>query len=218
MAGTIQVANPARGNMEQFATPEYFLFSLALVIVAGLLVIEILLLVTIGGSAALDAAAPDVAFLPDAINRGLSVLGFGKVPAILVLIILLTAFGLGGFAIQAMAVKVFTTALPPIVSVPIALIFAIEASRRLVAILAKYIPSEETSAVGRETLIGRVATIVYGDATPERPASATVSDAYGSVHRIQVKSDTGTIHQGSPALIIAYEGAFFIVGRDSAES
>lgn len=202
--------------MEHLAAPEYFLFSLSLVLVAGLLVIEIALLLTIGGSAALDAAAPDVSFLPDAVNKGLSVFGFGKVPAILVLINLLATFGIGGFLLQAIAVNIFTTPLPSVIAVPIALIIAIEGCRRLVDIMVRYMPTDETSAVERATLVGRSATIVYGDATPERPATAAVTDDFGSIHRVQVKSDAGVIEQGSLVLIIAYEGAFFIVGRDSA--
>lgn len=203
--------------MDQLAAPEYFLFSISLVLVAGLLVIEIALLLTIGGSAALDAAAPDVSFLPDAVNKALSVLGFGKVPAILVIIALLTFFGIAGFLTQAIALQIFNTPLPAVVAAPIAFIGAIEASRRFAWIVQRYLPSDETSAVERTTLVGRSATIVYGDATPDRPATAAVTDDFGSVHRVQVKSDAGVIEQGSLVLIIAYEGAFFIVGRDSAE-
>lgn len=205
-----------RDAMDQLAAPEYFLFSLSLMLVAGLLVIEIALLLTIGGSAALDAAAPDVAVLPDAVNKALSVLGFGKVPAILVMIALLTFFGVAGFLIQGVAREIFMTPLPAIVAAPIAFIGAVEACRRFVWIIQRYLPSDETSAVERATLVGRTATIVYGDATPDRPATAAVADDFGSIHRVQVKSEAGVIEQGSLVLIIAYEGAFFIVGRDSA--
>jgi hypothetical protein len=65
--------------------------------------------------------------------------------------------------------------------------------------------------VSENTLIGREATIAYGTATADLPATAEVVDQHGRTHHIQLKAaaEGESFEEGRKALIVRIEDGFF---------
>lgn len=164
-----------------------------------------------------DTDLPDGLHAPDAdlgseIQPGygpfsyfLSWLSFGKVPALVLLVCFLTAFGLSGLAILALAHPVLTSVLPSILAVIPALMIALPSTRYLGRTLAHIMPKEQTEAVSSASFIGRVAVISRGRARRHLPAEARVTDTHGQTHWIRVEPDLddAVFGPGTEVLIVA---------------
>ena len=204
--------------MDFFAV-ETMPFAIALCLTGGIAVIEALGLVS-GFSASssidnalpeLDVDAPEVE-APDgaAIEMGplsqvLSWLSFGRVPALVILILFTAAFGLAGFIEQEALRRSFGFALhPALASIP-ALVAAAFATRYGGRLLAHIIPRVETDAVSTKGFIGRIATVIRGVARPGMPAEAKLKDLRGKTHYLLVEPDEAdqVFGAGSQVVIIS---------------
>lgn len=139
-------------------------------------------------------------------------LRFGKVPALVLLVIFLTAFGLIGLVIQQVSFTMTGMMLPGlVVSLP-AFGGALPVVRVLGGAIAKIIPKDETDAVSADTFIGRVATVMLGSATQGKAAQAKVRDAHGKNHYILVEPDDAneTFNQGQEVLLVKRAGSLFL--------
>jgi len=150
-----------------------------------------------------------------ALGKALSFIGIGKVPVVMVLMSFLALFGLSGYLAQHSAKALSGDFIPLAAAVPAALVVSLLATGRVAALLARYLPGEETTAVRADSLIGGTARIKYGDARFTRPASATVEDRYGNVHHIQVKASDPeeVIFEGQQAKLVSRLNGFFIGTR-----
>ncbi len=135
----------------------------------------------------------------------------GEVPAIVLLVLLLTSFGLFGLAIQLLVQATAGFLLPALlVSFP-AFFLALIVVRTCGTILSKVIPKDETDAVSEETFVGRLAVITIGRASVGNPAQAKLQDAFGQTHYIMVEPDCreSTFQQGQTVLILQRNGSIF---------
>ena len=188
-----------------FLAPEMLPFSVAL-----------LVMLMIGAIEALGLGAGAVHLHADADVHGdggdlLGWLGIGEVPLLVVLVVLLALFGLIGIAGQQLAASLLGAPLSPWIAAPIALVAALPLTGVCARALARILPHDETTAVELDSLIGKRATIVVGNARAGSPARAQVRDVHGQVHYVMVEpSDDGlTIREGETALLVDRDGELF---------
>jgi len=211
--------------------PALMPFSIALSIMALLAALEILgLLFGTGFSSLFDSVAPDVDFdldldidadvdgpdMPDLDGAGplaqfLSWLSVGKVPILVLLVAFLTSFGLIGLVGQNV-VKSFTGVyLHGAIAAGLALIPTLPVTRFLGHGIARIMPKEETDAVSRKTFVGKVATIIRGEAKLGKPAEAKLKDNVGTVHYVLVEPDneTDAFTMGDEVILVEQAGAVY---------
>lgn len=226
--------------MAHFFAPENAPFAVALSLVALIALLELAgLVLGFSPSHAIDSQIPDL-HVPDvhaeADSTGhLSALGvdahgmpetaagplsqvlgwlcIGRVPILVLLIVFLCAFGAVGFIVQVLARSLAGFALPPaLVSIP-AFVAAVPAVRYAGLGLARIMPKEETDAVSRTTFIGKVATVIRGEARRGLPAEAKLRDSRGKTHYVLVEpdDDATTFAQGAEVLIVQQAGSIYRV-------
>jgi hypothetical protein len=151
---------------------------------------------------------------PGVIGRFLAWMYVGKVPVLMVLIVLLTVFGLGGLILQGAVRSIFGAALPSIVAAPLVLFALLPVVRFCTASIARVMPRDETSAVDPRSFIGRTARITAGVAKPGMPAEGRLTDKFGTDHHILVEPEdaSDSFPTGSVVLLVRQTGG----GRFSA--
>jgi len=192
-------------------------FAVAIGLTVAITLLELLgLLLGTQPSAAVDNALPDFDADVDGVGLGplsetLSWLSFGRLPALIVIILLTTSFGLCGFALQEALRSAFGFAINPwLASVP-AVFGAAVLTRHLGLALARIMPKEETEAVSTKAFVGRIATVFRGVAGPGAPAEAKLTDIHGKTHYLLVEPDQGeaAMPEGSEVLIVRQEGPVY---------
>ncbi len=133
----------------------------------------------------------------------------GRVPLLVLLVALLTSFGLAGFVVQSLVRSLTGGHLPALLAVVPAVMLALPPTRWLALGLSRMMPKEETDAVSTRTFIGRVATITRGVASPGMPAEARLRDATGHTHYVLVEPDEADdrFEQGVEVLITGQTSA-----------
>lgn len=192
-------------------------FAVALGLTLAIALIELLGLV-FGAqpSAVVDSALPDFdADVPEMelgpLSQSLSWLSFGKLPALVVLILISASFGLIGFAGQEALRRVIGFAIDPwLASVPAA-VGAAFVTRHAGLALARIMPKEETDAVSTKAFVGRVATVFRGVAAIGHPAEAKLTDIHGKTHYVLIEPDEGeaSMPEGSEVVIISQSGPVY---------
>jgi hypothetical protein len=105
------------------------------------------------------------------------------------MVLFLGGFALSGFALNMVTHRFFGVWVPPLISVPAALVTTLPIVRILGAGLARLIPQDQTYAVSFASLVGRVATIVSGTARQGYPAQARVPNEHGQNLYVMVEPD-----------------------------
>ena len=206
--------------IEFFLASANFPFTVALAIMLIIAMLEgITALLGSGIFSFLDAMLPEIDLdvdTPDLGDHGsfakfLAWIRIGEVPGIILLIILLTSYGLFGLAIQLFGHTLLGGLLPAwLVSIP-AIFLSIFVVRALGGILSHIIPKDETEAVSEESFVGRVAIITLGRASKGKPAQAKLQDSHGQTHYVMVEPDLADIvfEQGQTILLTERRGAVF---------
>ncbi|MCX7111711.1 MAG: YqiJ family protein [Candidatus Methylumidiphilus sp.] len=198
--------------MELLLTPESwpFTFSVILVVLIGL-VETVSLLIGASLAGALDHLA---LFHADALaDSWLGWLHFGKVPMLVLLIIMLTVFALLGFTFNLAFHGLLGVYPEPLLSSGVAFLVALPVVRACGGVIARIIPKDETSAVLLETLVGNVAVVVNGTARVNYPAQARVKNEQGQTFYIHVEPDDENVQftTGESVLLIKQiSGARFL--------
>lgn len=213
-------------------------FVIALGVMLGLAALEVLILL-LGGSlfgfvddllpdsldGDLDAAVEGDIPLPDHSGGGFlaQVLGWfavGRVPFLVVIIALLTSFGLLGLALQTVLKQVTGFMLPASLAAIPAFVGASFSTRWLALRIARIIPNAETSAVSRDSFIGRVAMITLGSARTGEPAQAKLTDMHGQTHYVMVEPDrtSDVLTEGERILLVGRGDAVFKAIRAESEA
>lgn len=177
--------------MDLFLAAEAWPFSVAVTIVAAIAVVEGAgLLVGMNFSGWIDHLLPEPGDgLEGASDAWLGWLHVGKVPALVLLVLLLTAFAMIGFAIVAVSNAVLGYTPPAALSAVAAFVAALPVVRVSGAALARITPRDETTAVLLETLVGRVATVVNGTARVGYPAQARVKNEHDLTLYVHIEPD-----------------------------
>ncbi|PLX97663.1 MAG: hypothetical protein C0622_12665 [Desulfuromonas sp.] len=167
----------------------------------------------------LDGELPD-GEPPFAISKILGWLRFGQVPALILLIVFLTMFGLIGLGVQTLARNLFGSLMPGALASVIAFAFGLPSVRFFGGALGRIMPKDETSAVSGETFVGRVATITLGVSRQGSPAEARLQDQYGQSHYIMVEPDLENeeFRQGEQILLVSKKGNLFTGIRNTNSS
>jgi hypothetical protein len=192
--------------LEFLSASENLPFTVALGVVAGLAAIETLgLLVGFAFSSSLDSAlgvdvdpgvdvdvdldvGADVDAGGDAAGcHPLSVLGFGKVPTFIVLLLLTSLFGIGGLLVQGVSQQAMGSLLNPWLASLLALTVALPLVGVSSRLLAHLMLRDETQAVSEDTFVGKTATITLGKSARGHAAQARLVDEFGQTHYVLVE-------------------------------
>jgi hypothetical protein len=157
--------------------------------------------------AELDGGAPTL----------LAWLNVGRLSLLMLIVILLLAFGVLGLLGQQAAVALLGRPAPALIAVPAALAAALPVTRYLSRWLSRVLPRDETTAVSRASLVGRTAVIVTGQARHADAAQARVHDRHGQAHYVMVEPDkiTDVFAEGSKVLLVRCEGARYFAILDT---
>ncbi len=196
-------------------------FSVALLFVCALALLEgVGMLMGAGISGFIEHLLPNVDMdvdvpnveSPGLVSQLLGWLYIGKVPFLIVLISLLTSFGILGLIMQSLVQSLSGYLLPSLLAAPLALAGALPASRGFTAGIARIMPRDETEAVSADSFIGRVAVITTGTARHGSAAQARLNDHYGQAHYVMVEPDAADVvlPSGSEVLLIKKNGTRFI--------
>jgi Protein of unknown function (DUF1449) len=182
-------------------------FGAALALMLMLFVLEGAgLLFSISPSNWLDGLVPD---LPDGVDGPLGWLHLGKVPFLILLGIFLAGFSLSGYAVQSFTKAMVGSLLPAwLASVP-ALLAGFASVSGLGGLIARIMPSDESTAVSDQSLIGRAGIITQGVASDGIAAEAKVRDVHGRAHYVRVEPDLSgdTFTEGAAVLLVKKQGA-----------
>lgn len=189
-------------------------FWLALLVIAGLGIVELVsMLLGASVSSLLDDGFSH--HTPGESHSGLlgswmSWLNAGGVPVLVLAVILLAAFAVAGFVIQAISSAAIIGPMPDYAAITGALAAAIPVTRWASRALAKIIPRDETSVLHQSDFIGLVGTVTLGPLDQGNPGTVRVKDRYDNIHSLRAKAAVGyTIATGEHILIVdGSEGLF----------
>lgn len=135
-------------------------------------------------------------------------LNAGRIPLLFLVLLFLGSFGLAGYLIQLLVFKSFGFLGAAWMVALMALPVSIPVSRYCSLFLGKILPKDETSAVSRDSFIGKPAVIVLGVARPGSPAQAKLKDDFGQTHYIMVEpdSDERDFSAGDTVLVVRFAG------------
>ncbi|MEM8988352.1 MAG: YqiJ family protein [Pseudomonadota bacterium] len=162
-----------------------------------------------------DFSSPDLD-APGVPNSGpftqfLGWLCVGRVPALVLLVAFLTAFGLSGLFVQSLLKGVTGFYWPSVLAAVPALAAALPLTRYLGLGLAKVMPKVETEAVSRTGFVGKIAVVTRGAARRGLPTEAKLTDRHGQTHYVLVEPDIDdeVLEAGAEVLIVRQTGGAF---------
>ncbi len=141
----------------------------------------------------------------------LSWLGVGRLPLLMLIVLFLAIFGIGGLALQQLLRDWTGGPLPTLAAVPAVGIAALPLTGLAARLLAPILPRDFTTAVPLDVLVGTSAQIVTGRARTGSPARARAEDQHGQVHYIMVEPDNAgqVFEEGERVLLVRREGECF---------
>lgn len=206
-------------------------FTVALAVMLGMALLEgVASLLGAGISSFIDSLLPDFDInleldtgdVPTVtpLSRLLGWLRFGQVPALILLVIFLTSFGLIGLGIQSFVNNLTGALLPGLMASAGALFLALPVVRTFGGAIARIIPKDETDAVEEKSLLGRVAVITLGSAKKGSSAEAKVKDKHGLTHYVMVEpdQDDAVYTSGTAVLLVKQDGSVFRVIENTNSS
>lgn len=225
--------------LDLFAAPASLPFAIALTVVAGLFVLEILSALLGGSILGVGSDAPDVDIDADfdfgvegLADADLAVdpavdgidasdgtggiftwMGARDVPFLIWLVSFLTMFGLFGLVLQSLIASTVGAPLPATLAVLIAIVPALAVTRVIANWVALIMPKTVTTAVKARHMGGYHGTITQGTATRGKPAEVKIKDRHGNIHYLRVEPlhDDASFPPGSDVTLIRKRGDKFFV-------
>jgi uncharacterized membrane protein len=199
--------------------PSNIPFAIALAVLAGVLLLELIgLLVGFstmidtdsGVDAALDASPSGF------LTQGLDWLNVGEVPLAAWLAVFAGFFSATGYAIQGGTRMMFPTPLVAAAAVIVSVIGAREVSR----VLRRTLFREDNTAISADHLVGNLATVTLGHGRRGQPTQAKVRDTYGMSHYVLVEPelDDDVFEPGSSVILLRREGPKYFAVTNSTEA
>lgn len=200
-------------------------YNLPFAIASGLLVLALVLQLIglgdfdFGGDVDLDLDLDAADFDADAVQVPeaglggaiLTLLGLGRVPLMIWLVVFLLLFTLIGLSVQAFATELTGAPLYAWLAAIVAGGATLPVTAAVVRPLGRLLPQDETSAVRLGSLVGRRGQVTTGKAARGSPARTKVRDRYGHAHYVMLEphEDASTIHEGDEVLLVRREGNTF---------
>lgn len=149
------------------------------------------------------------------LESAFSLLGLGKVPFLIWLMVLLFVFAAIGVAGQELAISLLGSPLDPVLAAVLAGVGALPVNGALTRPLARLLPQDETSAVSLDSLVRRDAEIQIGTARRGSPARSKVLDVFGYPHFVMVEphDPDAALSAGETVLLVRREGETFFAVR-----
>lgn len=173
--------------IELFLSPNNFWFSIALSAVFLVLVMEMASMLFGVSLIGIGDEIGDIDANSILSSELASWMNLNRVPFLIWLIVFLTAFGLIGFIFNGLTANILATPAPSFVSLPIAFVSALFLSAKVVVVIARVLPSIESSAIDADEFVGAVAEITIGHASKGNPAEAKFTDDYAQPHFVLVE-------------------------------
>ena len=183
-------------------------FVVALGLMLVLLVIQLLGFLDIDLDLDTDADA-DIPAGP--VEGLLTLLGLGRIPLTVWLVIFLLFFAGIGVSMQELAADLTGSPLDAWLAALIAGAAAVPVTGILARPVGRILPQDETTAVSTETLLGRRARITEGVARSGSPARARVRDVHGHSHFVMVEphETASEFHAGDEIILVRREDNTF---------
>nr|WP_208326287.1 OB-fold-containig protein [Hafnia paralvei] len=184
-----------------------FLCALAFIISLG--VLEILSLL-IGASAFshLDSSLGshfDLASGDNLLVQALSWLHIGKLPLLVMLVLLLGSFAIIGISGQYLMISLLQKPLPAGLMALIAFVLSLPTLHFIGRWLAPYLPKDESFAVSEDSFVGSMALVTQSAEQPGMSAECKIVDTYGQSHYLLIEPENPDVifTRGERVLIIA---------------
>ena len=183
-------------------------FAIALLLMVALLVIQVLGVLDIDLDIDTDG---DGAIGAGPVDGLLTLLGLGRVPLTVWLVVFLFLFAALGLGIQELGSSFTGNPLDAWLAGVLAGAAALPVTSIIARPLGRILPQDETSAVGIDTLVGRRASITEGIARTGSPARARVKDVHGQSHYVMVEphESASEFHAGDEVLLVRREDNTF---------
>ncbi len=141
----------------------------------------------------------------------LSLLGIGRLPFTIWLVLFLFVFAGIGVSIQGLAENLTGGPLYAWLAAVFAGGGALPVTGVLARPMARILPADETSAVGLDSLLGRRGTIITGHARAGSPARTRVPDRHGHPHFVMVEPHEPAceLQEGDVVLLVRREENVF---------
>ena len=141
----------------------------------------------------------------------LTLLGLGRIPLTVWLVIFLLFFAGIGVSLQEFAASLTGSPLDAWLAGLIAGVAAVPVTGVLARPVGRILPQDETSAVSTDTLLGRRARITEGVARSGSPARAKVRDVHGQSHFVMVEphETASEFHAGDEIILVRREDNTF---------
>ncbi len=135
-------------------------------------------------------------------------LNAGRVPLLVLVMVLLALFAVAGFGLQAGTGAMAGAPLPQGAAIPLALLVAVPTARWVSRGLALMVPRDETYVVSEDDFIGRTAVVTVGPVCSGAIARGRLRDRHGNTHFPKlVPSVPGTvITEGTVVLVVGRQG------------
>jgi hypothetical protein len=137
-------------------------------------------------------------------EKGFGWLHVGRVPLLVILVTFLAAFAMIGFALNMATHHALDLWVPVWLSTPLAATGALPCVRVVAAGVARVVPQDQSFAVTLDSLIGRVATVLGGQARKGYPAQAKVLSEHGQTLYVMVEpeGDATVFDAGASVLLV----------------
>lgn len=207
--------------MSALVGPALFPFTLAALVMAGLVLVEALSLLVgqsasgmLDGAAGQDHSGGDIGAVdaeglsPAAL---LSWINLGRVPFLILLILGLATFALAGLILQGLA-GALVAPLPALAAVPLAAAATLPALRFTTRAVARLIPRDESYAVTADDLVGATAEVTLGPLDQGLPGQVQARDRHGNVHFLRARAapEAAPMATGARVLLVDRVDAVYV--------
>lgn len=153
----------------------------------------------------------DVSHEPGLFGTAWDWLNAGRVPLLILIMILLGSFGALGYMIEGIAHS-FVGWLPTFMAAIPAFILTIPATRRISLLVSKVVPRDETYVVEAGSLVGQTGIIVTGPLAENTIARVKVRDAHGNHHFpwVRTKDPNLKLGNGDHVLLVELIGSEYL--------
>ena len=147
----------------------------------------------------------DLASGDNLLIQALSWLHIGKLPLLVMLVLLLGSFAIIGISGQYLMIRLLQKPLPAGLMALIAFVLSLPTVHFIGRWLAPYLPKDESFAVSEDSFVGSMALVTQSAEQPGMSAECKIVDTYGQSHYLLIEPESPDVifTRGERVLIIA---------------